>query len=118
MIDKNTIVTRGDVYFADLGDGNGSCQGRQRPVIIIQNDIGNKFSPTVIVAPMTSQFKKYIPTHVWVGTENGLLNKNSTVLCEQLLTVNKSQLKSYIGKLSPNTMTKINQGIMVSLALS
>ena len=114
MINKQ--IKRGDVFYADLSSAIGSEQGGVRPVVIIQNDTGNKYSPTLIVLPITSQSKKYIPTHVCVGDEGGL-SRESTVLCEQIRTLDKSQLKGYIGKFSYDTMKRINQALCVSLAL-
>ena len=118
LIDKfDKQIKRGDVFYADLSSAFGSEQGGVRPVVSIQNDTGNKYSPTLIVLPITSQNKKYIPTHVYVGSEEGGLSKESTVLCEQIRTLDKSKLRGYIGKFSYDTMKKINQALCVSLAL-
>ena len=87
---------RREIYFADLGVNNGSEQGGVRPVLIIQNDIGNKYSPTVIVACITSKINKAkLPTHIEIGKESGLLH-NSLVLMEQIKTIDKKRLKNYI----------------------
>lgn len=110
-------VLRGQIYLADLQHNSGSEQGGIRPVLVIQNNVGNKFSPTIIVVPITSKSKKYIPTHIDVGTDGGLV-KDSLVLCEQISVLDKRHLIKYIGTLSQSTMDKINQGICISLQLN
>lgn len=114
MINKD--IKRGDIFYADLSPAVGSEQGGLRPVLIIQNDVGNKYSPTLVVLPITSQDKKYLPTHVYVGLDGGL-RKESTVMCEQIRTLDKSKIRGYIGKFHYDTMRKINQALCVSLAL-
>jgi mRNA interferase MazF len=97
---------RGDLYYADLGRGIGSEQEGRRPVVIIQNNIGNKHSPTVIIAAISSKVgvKAKLPTHYYIGTENGL-ELPSVVLLEQLRTIDKRRLEEYIGRLStPQTI--------------
>ncbi len=117
VINKKVDIMRGDIYMADLSETIGSEQGGLRPVVIIQNDTGNKYSPTLIVIPMTSQKKRYVPTHVDVGTEGGL-TKSSTVLCEQIKTIDKSRLIKHIGTFTSNTMQRINQALCISMGLS
>lgn len=110
-------ILRGDIYYADLSPVVGSEQGGMRPVVVIQNDIGNKYSPTVIVLPLTSQIKKYMPTHLNVNKDSGLF-MDSTVEGEQIRTIDKSRLKRYIGTFPRDVMTEINKIVAISLALS
>ncbi|NEZ46715.1 type II toxin-antitoxin system PemK/MazF family toxin [Clostridium niameyense] len=112
------IVKRGDIFYADLSPVVGSEQGGVRPVIIIQNDIGNKYSPTVIVAAITSQINKAkLPTHVEISSEEYGLNKDSVVLLEQIRTLDKRRLKEKIGHMSDEDMEKVNSALLVSIAL-
>lgn len=114
-VNKN-IVTRGDIILVDLPNVGESVQTGRRPAIVVQNNMGNAHSPCIIVVPITSATKKYVPTYVKIGVESGLL-KTSTVLCEQLLTINKSSVIKTLGHLTPNVMKQIEQAIYVSLAL-
>jgi mRNA interferase MazF len=114
-VNKN-IVTRGDIILVDLPNVGESVQTGRRPAIVVQNNMGNAHSPCIIVVPITNATKKYVPTHVKIGVESGLL-KTSTVLCEQLLTINKSSVIKTLGHLTPNVMKQIEQAIYVSLAL-
>lgn len=112
-------VMRGDIFFADLGKDNivGSEQRGQRPVLIVQNNTGNKFSPTIQVAVITSQLSKAkLPTHVEVGSSQGLL-VNSVILTEQIKTIDKQRLTSYIGRLDIETLRKVNRAISISLSV-
>lgn len=94
----------------------GSEQGGIRPVLVIQNDVGNKHSPTIIAAAITSQLQKAkLPTHVEINSENSGLPKNSIVLLEQLRTLDKKRLKERIGYLDDNVMQNVNQGLLISL---
>lgn len=112
------IIKRGDIYYADLGKGEGSEQGGSRPVLIIQNNIGNKFSPTVIVAAITSSnVKANIPTHVILNSYNCNLPKDSIVLLEQIRTIDKSRLREKIGGLDNKVMFNINKSLDISLGL-
>lgn len=112
------VVKRGDIFLADLGEQNGSVQGGMRPVVVLQNDIGNRFSPTTLVCPLTSQKKKNMPTHVSIPISSGV-EKESVALCEQLRVINKNELKRKICNLTDDSIiTKINQSIIVSLGLS
>jgi len=110
---------RGDVFFADLDPVIGSEQGGIRPVLIVQNDIGNQYSPTTIVACITGQMSKTkLPTHVDLpGKENGL-SKNSVVLAEQLRTIDKTRLKERICTLDESIMVQVDQAMKISLGLS
>lgn len=104
------IVKRGDIYYADLSPVVGSEQGGIRPVLVIQNDIGNKYSPTVIAAAITSQINKAkMPTHIELAAKDYGLNKDSVILLEQIRTIDKRRLREKIGR--------IDDGLMASLSL-
>ena len=114
----NIVVKRGEIFYADLSPVIGSEQGGIRPVIIIQNDIGNRYSPTVIVAAITSQINKAkLPTHVEISSEEYGLNRDSVVLLEQVRTIDKQRLREKIGKLDELQMVKVNDAISVSFGL-
>ena len=109
-------IKRNEIYYADLNPVIGSEQGGVRPVLVIQNDTGNKYSPTTIVAAITSrQNKAKLPTHIEIGEE--VFEKDSVVLLEQIRTVDKSRLKEYVGKLDNRTMDRINKAISISVGL-
>jgi mRNA interferase MazF len=115
---SDLIVNRGDIYYADLSPVVGSEQGGVRPVLIIQNDVGNKFSPTVIAATITSQKNKAnLPTHINISPFSGGLTKESIVLLEQIRTLDKRRLKEHMGSLSTQDMKKINDALKVSFGL-
>ena len=112
------VVKKGDIFFADLSPVIGSEQGGVRPVVVIQNDVGNKYSPTVIVAAITSQINKAkLPTHVEIRAGEHGLNKDSVVLLEQLRTVDKRRLKERIGRMDADAMEKVNEALMISLGI-
>lgn len=111
-------MKRGQVYYADLNPVTGSEQGGIRPCLIIQNDACNYHSPTVIVATMTTQKKNDLPTHVRASKEDYCLNTNTTILLEQLRTIDKSRLRDFVGRLSDNTMQKVDEALHISLALN
>lgn len=112
------VVKRGDIFYADLSPVVGSEQGGIRPVIIVQNDIGNKYSPTVIVAAITSQINKAkLPTHVEISSEEYGLNKDSVVLLEQIRTLDKKRLKEKIGHMTDSDMEKVDEALLVSVGL-
>ena len=110
-------MKRGQVYYADLRPVVGSEQGGIRPCLIIQNDMGNANSPTVIIAAMTTQSKNNLPTHVAVSSEDYCLDINTTILLEQLRTIDKGRLLSFVGRLSGSTMQKADEALNISLAL-
>lgn len=111
-------VRRGDIYYADLSPVIGSEQGGLRPVLIVQNDVGNKYSPTVIAAAITSQTNKTkLPTHIELYAENFGLSKDSVVLCEQVRTIDKKRLKEKMGHLDDGLMGQVNDAISVSFGL-
>ncbi len=112
------VVSRGELYYADLSPVVGSEQGGLRPVLIIQNNIGNKYSPTVIIAAITSQISKAkLPTHIELDKNRYNLPKDSVVLLEQLRTLDKMRLKDRIGNLDDTAMKKIDVAIMISLGI-
>lgn len=113
------LVKRGDIFYADLSPVIGSEQGGIRPVIIIQNDIGNKYSPTVIVAAITSQINKAkLPTHVEISSEEYGLNKDSVVLLEQVRTLDKKRFKEKIGHMTDSDMEKVDRALRISIGLN
>ncbi|MBP3359470.1 MAG: type II toxin-antitoxin system PemK/MazF family toxin [Clostridia bacterium] len=113
------IVKRGDIYYADLSPVVGSEQGGIRPVLIIQNDVGNKFSPTVIAAAITSKINKAkMPTHIELSAKDYGLNKDSVILTEQIRTLDKRRLKERIGKLDGELMDKVDEALSISFGLS
>ena len=113
-----SIVKRGDIYYADLSPVVGSEQGGMRPVLIVQNDTGNKHSPTVIAAAITSQTgKARLPTHIELDAQSVGLSRNSVILLEQIRTFDKSRLRERMGKLDDTTMTKVDNAIAVSFGL-
>lgn len=111
-------IKRGDIYYADLSPVVGSEQGGLRPVLIVQNDVGNKYSPTVIAAAITSKMgKTKLPTHIDVpGIDVGLA-KDSVILLEQIRTIDKQRLKERLGRLDEKTMSGVNSAIEVSFGL-
>ena len=112
-------IKRGDIYYADLSPVIGSEQGGLRPVLIIQNDVGNKYSPTVIAAAITSKMTKAkLPTHIGVGALDCGLLKDSVILLEQIRTIDKARLKEKMGHLPDNQMNEVNSAISVSFGLS
>ncbi|HJH11395.1 MAG TPA: type II toxin-antitoxin system PemK/MazF family toxin [Metalysinibacillus jejuensis] len=111
-------IKRGDVYFADLSPVVGSEQGGTRPVLIIQNDIGNRFSPTVIVAAVTAKIAKAkFPTHVEINAKEYGFERDSVILLEQIRTIDKSRLTDKITRLDKPLMRKVDAALMISLGL-
>lgn len=111
-------VKRGEIYYADLSPVIGSEQGGIRPVLIVQNDVGNRYSPTVIAAAITSQQDKAsLPTHICVEAEDSGLQKNSIVLLEQVRTIDKKRLKEKMGALDLISMDKVDRALSVSFGL-
>ena len=112
------IIKRGDIYYADLSPVVGSEQGGVRPVLIIQNDIGNKYSPTVIATAITSQINKAkMPTHIELDANEYGLSQDSVVLAEQIRTIDKRRLKEKIGHLDDELMTRVNEALEISFGL-
>ena len=111
-------VKRGEIYYADLSPVVGSEQGGLRPVLIVQNDVGNRYSPTVIAAAITSRLdKSRLPTHIDIHGDKAGLSRDSVVLLEQMRTLDKRRLKEKMGHLDDNAMNEINTAISVSLGL-
>jgi len=111
-------IKRGDIYYADLSPVVGSEQGGVRPVLIVQNDMGNKHSPTVIAAAITSQHdKSKLPTHIQVHADNCGLARDSIVLLEQVRTLDKRRLKEHMGSLDSASMVRVNRALSVSFGL-
>ena len=109
-------IRRGEIYYADLSPVVGSEQGGVRPVLIIQNDVGNKYSQTVIVSAITSQLgKAKLPTHIELPAERYNLPKNSVALLEQIRTLDKRRLQEKITTLSPDKMREVNKALLISL---
>ncbi len=109
-------IKRGEIYYADLSPVVGSEQGGVRPVLILQNDVGNKYSPTVIVTAITSQLgKAKLPTHVELPAEQYNLPKNSVALLEQIRTLDKRRLQERVTTLSPAKMKEVNKALLISL---
>lgn len=111
-------IKRGEIYYADLSPVIGSEQGGVRPVLIVQNDVGNKHSPTVIAAAITSQREKAkLPTHIDLNAVSCGLAKDSVVLLEQIRTIDKKRLKEHIGELDQSAMNKVNTALSISFGL-
>ena len=112
------IVKRGDIFYADLSPVVGSEQGGVRPVLVVQNDVGNKYSPTVIVAAITSQINKAkMPTHIELAGDEYGLSKDSVVLMEQIRTVDKKRLKEKIGHIDSERIVSVDEALKISFGL-
>ena len=110
------MIKRGELYYADLSPVVGSEQGGVRPVLVVQNDVGNKYSPTVIAAAVTSRINKAkLPTHIELEAQEYGLPKDSVVLLEQIRTLDKCRLKDRIGEIPTDVMVKVNRALMISL---
>ena len=111
-------IRRGEIYLVNLDPTVGSEQGKTRPALIIQNDVGNEFSPVTIIAPISSQpAKKQYPTEVWITPQESGLELKSRVLLNQIRTVDKSRLQKKVGQLSTKKMMEVNQAVQISLGL-
>ena len=112
------VVKRGEIYYADLSPVVGSEQGGVRPVLVVQNDVGNKYSPTVIVSAITSQINKAkMPTHVEINGKDFGLVKDSVILLEQIRTIDKKRLKEKIGKIDSILSKKVDESLLISFGL-
>lgn len=112
------IVKRGDIFYADLSPVIGSEQGGIRPVLVVQNDVGNKYSPTVIAAAITSKINKAkLPTHIEIDAKEYGLSRDSVILLEQVRTIDKQRLREKIGRLDDLEMDKVNEAISISFGL-
>ncbi len=113
------IIKRGDIHYADLSPVIGSEQGGVRPVLIVQNDIGNKYSPTVIAAAITSQINKAkLPTHIEISAQEYGLQKDSVILLQQIRTIDKKRLREKIGHLDDELMERVNEALSISFGLA
>ena len=113
------LVYRGEIYFAELNPVQGSEQGGTRPVLIIQNDVGNTYSPTTIVLAITSQINKArLPTHVEIPAKESGLQRDSVILAEQMRTIDKSRLRQKVTRLTEDTMHRIENAMAVSIGLN
>ena len=111
-------IRRGDIFYADLSPVVGSEQGGIRPVLIVQNDVGNRFSPTVIAAAITShKDKARLPTHIQLNSTGSGLAKDSIVLLEQIRTIDKRRLKEHMGRLDEHSMARVNEALQISFGL-
>lgn len=118
-MNNKIIVKRGDIFYADLSPVVGSEQGGVRPVLVIQNDVGNKYSPTVIVAAITSQLKKAkLPTHLEIDAGNYGLIKDSVLLLEQIRTIDRKRIRDKIGRCDKGFMAKVDRAIGISVGIS
>ena len=116
--ERDSMISRGDLFSACLDPVVGSEQGGIRPVLVIQNDVGNRYSPTVIVLAITGQMNKaHLPTHVPVSCEGTGLLKDSVVLAEQIRTLDKRRLRERIGALRPETMARVSEALRLSLGI-
>ena len=112
-------IARGDIYYADLSPVVGSEQGGVRPVLVVQNNVGNKYSPTVIIAAITSQLTKAkLSTHIELSKEKYHLVKDSVVLLEQIRTLDKRRLKEKVGRVDESVMREVDIAIMISLGIT
>ncbi len=112
-------IKRGDIYYADLSPVIGSEQGGVRPVLIVQNDVGNRYSPTVIAAAITSQQSKAkLPTHIPIEAQECGLSRDSVVLLEQIRTIDKQRLKERMGAVDETSMSKVDNAISISFGLN
>lgn len=115
---EKLIIRRGDIYYADLSPVVGSEQGGIRPVLVIQNNVGNRHSPTVICAAITSKMNKSkLPTHIEISARNYKIVKNSVILLEQIRTIDKQRLREFVCHIDPDMMRNVDEAIRVSLEL-
>ena len=116
---KSVNIRRGDIYYADLSPVVGSEQGGVRPVLVIQNNVGNRHSPTVICAAITSKMNKAkLPTHIEISTRDYKIVKNSVILLEQIRTIDKQRLKEYVCHIDSAMMQKVDKAIRISLEIA
>lgn len=114
--EQSFFIRRGELYYADLSPVVGSEQGGVRPVLVVQNDVGNRYSPTVIAAAVTSKLNKArLPTHIELSAKAYGLSRDSVVLLEQIRTIDKRRLKERIGLLSPQIMSRVDDALLISL---
>lgn len=118
-VNQSFFIRRGELYYADLSPVVGSEQGGVRPVLVVQNDVGNRYSPTVIAAAITSKLNKArLPTHIELSAKAYGLSRDSVVLLEQIRTIDKRRLKEKIGLLSPQIMARVDDALLISLGFA
>lgn len=110
------LIKRGDIFYADLNPVVGSEQGGIRPVLIVQNNVGNKYSPTLVVLPISAAKKHYLPTHIYIR-DSKILPKDSVVLAEQIRTIDRYRVREYIGSLDAEMMNEINKAMKISIGV-
>ena len=110
------LIKRGDVFYADLNPVVGSEQGGIRPVLVVQNNVGNRYSPTVVVLPLSTAKKQYLPTHIHIRCSKAL-PKDSVVLAEQIRTIDRYRLKSYVGSVDFELMEKVEKAMKISIGV-
>lgn len=110
------LIKRGDIFFADLNPVVGSEQGGIRPVLVVQNNVGNKYSPTLVVLPISTAKKHYLPTHIHIR-DSKALPKDSVILAEQIRTIDRSRLRKYVGSLNRELMKEINGILKISIGV-
>lgn len=110
------VIKRGDIFYADLDPIIGSEQGGVRPVLVVQNNVGNRYSPTVVVLPVSSAKKNYLPTHIHVCGSK-MLPKDSIVLAEQIRTIDRNRLKRYVGSVGFEIMKKVDKAVKISIGV-
>ena len=110
------VIKRGDIFYADLDPIIGSEQGGIRPVLVVQNNVGNRYSPTVVVLPVSSAKKDYLPTHIHICGSK-MLPKDSIVLAEQIRTIDRNRLKSYVGSVGFEIMKKVDKAVKISIGV-
>jgi mRNA interferase MazF len=116
---RNVLVKRGDIFYADLSPVIGSEQGGVRPVLVVQNDVGNRYSPTVICAAITSQINKAkLPTHIEIDSQQYTLVKDSVILLEQVRTIDKKRMREKICRLDDRIMKKVDKALLISFGLN
>lgn len=116
--ENKIVVFRGEIYYAELSPAEGSEQGGIRPVVILQNNVGNKHAPTTIVAPLTTRLGKHkLPTHVVLNDERSGLSQESIILLEQVRTISKTRLREKIGYAPIETMSEVNKALKISLGM-
>ena len=116
---NSVVVKRGDIFYADLSPVVGSEQGGIGPVLVVQNDIGNKFSPTIIIAAITSQINKAkLPNHIEISENDFGLAKDSVILLEQVRTIDKKRLREKIGRLDDELMDSVNEALVISFGIA
>lgn len=110
------LIRRGDIFYADLNPVVGSEQGGIRPVLIVQNNVGNKYSPTLVVLPISAAKKHYLPTHIHIRGSKAL-PKDSVILAEQIRTIDKDRLKNYVGSVDFELMEKVEKAMKISIGV-